>query len=737
MKSRIIFVMIFMILMVNLYSTHINEFTDITFNHTAADYGVYNGSIYFYEDRLYSQSDYKIEEYQILGDGTLERLSFYETKLNTKYSLIIDESYLYAFPVINNHINILQFDISQSPMQLINQVEVPTEDNTYITIPRILGDYLIYSEYIISSSYIYDKQSLEIVDEIDDLYGIYTVKDSTIIQVWHYADDEEITDVVLRFYDFNNITEDAPYGVQFNEISIGKKAVNMTGFETQDNFLQIYGFDFFLVYDISDINNPVKLVEYYTNDNTWYFIDILLNGEELYTVSHNGLNVYDISDTTSLEVVFSNQSFSAGGVLRRINLKDSYLYINQSMNLQSYDIENQFNTIQNIDNSRYKYIYNDAHILKKNSINNDIEFFSVLESNPIIYEIDNASDISDFSIKNDILVFSETGSAENFLKIYQLNNDTYELIIQEPINHYILSVSQISNLIFLSYKVNGIFYVDIYTLDDNALDYVGNLQGRFQMNTGYVNEDYFLILSNHQIKFYQTLHPLTCFYSIDLPNFYYENVAQLNENHILTHIYYDYLTKQIFNYDMYQGIFEETNQEIFDITRKASNYYNNFLSINSLFDCENKYYSIVDGVPLLVGELESNKAVNNTYIYPELYKMVQYAHSGIHVYDIEYTVSSSDQVVEYERETYVYPNPVNGGDVNFKTALSGNDTEISIYNIKGQLVKTSKAFQTKDNESIFTWDKRNNQNQSVASGVYFYKIKTDDKVKTGKFLIMK
>ena len=32
MKSRIIFVMIFMILMVNLYSTHINEFTDITFN---------------------------------------------------------------------------------------------------------------------------------------------------------------------------------------------------------------------------------------------------------------------------------------------------------------------------------------------------------------------------------------------------------------------------------------------------------------------------------------------------------------------------------------------------------------------------------------------------------------------------------------------------------------------------------------------------------------------------------
>ncbi|MDD4155797.1 MAG: T9SS type A sorting domain-containing protein, partial [Candidatus Cloacimonetes bacterium] len=63
--------------------------------------------------------------------------------------------------------------------------------------------------------------------------------------------------------------------------------------------------------------------------------------------------------------------------------------------------------------------------------------------------------------------------------------------------------------------------------------------------------------------------------------------------------------------------------------------------------------------------------------------------------------------------------------------------EISIYNIKGQLVKTSKAFQTKDNESIFTWDKRNNQNQSVASGVYFYKIKTDDKVKTGKFLIMK
>ena len=101
------------------------------------------------------------------------------------------------------------------------------------------------------------------------------------------------------------------------------------------------------------------------------------------------------------------------------------------------------------------------------------------------------------------------------------------------------------------------------------------------------------------------------------------------------------------------------------------------------------------------------------------------------------TSITDDMIVDLQKDSIVYPNPVNGGDVNFKTSIADKDTEISIYNIKGQLVKTSKAFQEKDNESVFTWNKKNNQNQSVASGVYFYKIKTDDKVKTGKFLIMK
>ena len=100
-------------------------------------------------------------------------------------------------------------------------------------------------------------------------------------------------------------------------------------------------------------------------------------------------------------------------------------------------------------------------------------------------------------------------------------------------------------------------------------------------------------------------------------------------------------------------------------------------------------------------------------------------------------VSEAENTIHNVYSNFVYPNPVNGGEVNFKTTLNTSQMEISIYNVKGQLVKRSKDFQSKDGDMTFSWNKKNEQNQSVASGVYFYKIKTDKAVQTGKFLIIK
>ena len=103
-------------------------------------------------------------------------------------------------------------------------------------------------------------------------------------------------------------------------------------------------------------------------------------------------------------------------------------------------------------------------------------------------------------------------------------------------------------------------------------------------------------------------------------------------------------------------------------------------------------------------------------------------------------VAEKDNVIKPINQTWVYPNPVLGNEVNIKSTSRNNSLEVTIYNIRGQLVNRSNEFFTKDGESVFTWNKRDMNNNEVTSGVYFYKIvDPNDKnsVHHGRFLILK
>ncbi len=89
----------------------------------------------------------------------------------------------------------------------------------------------------------------------------------------------------------------------------------------------------------------------------------------------------------------------------------------------------------------------------------------------------------------------------------------------------------------------------------------------------------------------------------------------------------------------------------------------------------------------------------------------------------------------------VVPNPYilstiweNGWDEHFIqfTGLS-EKADIKIFNSSGELVKT---FNKDDNSSILTWDLKNEFDQLVAPGVYFYHISSDIGTILGKFFII-
>ncbi|MCL2065575.1 MAG: T9SS type A sorting domain-containing protein, partial [Candidatus Cloacimonetes bacterium] len=95
--------------------------------------------------------------------------------------------------------------------------------------------------------------------------------------------------------------------------------------------------------------------------------------------------------------------------------------------------------------------------------------------------------------------------------------------------------------------------------------------------------------------------------------------------------------------------------------------------------------------------------------------------------------------------SFVYPNPARVGEVIFSILsqstssykVEQNETEISIYNIRGQLVRRSSDFQSNDGKILFVWDRKDMNNQDVASGLYFYRIQMNDEITSGRFLVIR
>lgn len=85
----------------------------------------------------------------------------------------------------------------------------------------------------------------------------------------------------------------------------------------------------------------------------------------------------------------------------------------------------------------------------------------------------------------------------------------------------------------------------------------------------------------------------------------------------------------------------------------------------------------------------------------------------------------------------VYPNPVkNGATPTFNVKVKNDETAIlSIYNIKGQVVKTKTGINS--GVHVLNWDKKDNNGKLCSNGIYFCKLTSPTYTGTKKFLLLK
>ncbi|MBC8525693.1 MAG: T9SS type A sorting domain-containing protein [Candidatus Cloacimonetes bacterium] len=91
-----------------------------------------------------------------------------------------------------------------------------------------------------------------------------------------------------------------------------------------------------------------------------------------------------------------------------------------------------------------------------------------------------------------------------------------------------------------------------------------------------------------------------------------------------------------------------------------------------------------------------------------------------------------------------FPNPVitNTTQINFMPEQKAQHTELNIYNLKGQLIRTIDcdgiiSSGTKNGYYTLTWDCCDGYGRDVKNGIYFYKLTSGEKSTVNKMLIMK
>jgi len=100
-------------------------------------------------------------------------------------------------------------------------------------------------------------------------------------------------------------------------------------------------------------------------------------------------------------------------------------------------------------------------------------------------------------------------------------------------------------------------------------------------------------------------------------------------------------------------------------------------------------------------------------------------------------VSNKDKIISPIIEFTAYPNPFNPTTTISFTLKKSGDVNLDIYNLKGQKVKSLVDDFKESGQHIAIWNGLDNNGMPVGSGIYFYRIKTDNFFATKKFTLMK
>ncbi|MDP8221683.1 MAG: C10 family peptidase [Candidatus Stygibacter frigidus] len=161
-------------------------------------------------------------------------------------------------------------------------------------------------------------------------------------------------------------------------------------------------------------------------------------------------------------------------------------------------------------------------------------------------------------------------------------------------------------------------------------------------------------------------------------------------------------------------------------------YYNIYRSIN------NTAYTLLDTTIQCsyIDILSYPQTLTFGYYITAVYAQENESHSSNTVF-IEYEVPNTEDNIMVQVMMGNYPNPFNPTTTIYFTLENDGYIELSVYNLKGQLVNNLVDGEFAQGRHDIIWNGEDENENIVPSGIYLYKLKTDRKLFTRRMLLLK
>jgi len=649
---------------------------------------------------------------------------------------------------VNDFINIKIFDINdpQNPFQC-DELELTLtaysnhiysiDDYLYVTVPD-LGQYCRINPENNSIDGYYSYSGFIKNSFNDNLLGVYSLDHYVI-----YQSGADGLEIIAHNYDLY----EAHQQQEIRDI-----------YALADNIVCTIGVSNIVIWDISDISNWIQL-DYWETDNgeninqcsTIAIIDNWIYVNSIEYVYALGLDEnYEISETAFMELPFTIYSKTLGYLDNRLLIPD-----HDGLSMVSV----------NGDDMEWAGIYGDTPIFYNHSMVGD-DYFVMSRSYYYYSGIKrwNISDPWNTQFEESMLPECDyllMRSNKDFFGLHDYWNSTWDIYQYRDEEMYLLTTLPVTgndevyillktdeseeNSLYITNSVN--YNIKKYDLVGNELiqvmdnDFNGQQCGFIENGLGYfITNDYSVDLIIYEG------------FDVEQPVIIqeYENIL-MGDGNSLCKVNDQYLAVMdvCASIDIYGYDGCELTGQSFSLSTYNGTVFQSYEDYIICCDMNYLYFYRIDGESS--GMLEPDQQVEMMHLVTRM--ILKETDDGDFLFCfgpgavsvVEMSISNDvldTKILDDPLSIKAFPNPVYSsynGKVNFQlseqTRLNQNNGEISVYNIKGQLVHRQKVDFTRDGS--LQWDCRLESGNEAPSGVYLYRVGAGEESSVGKFIIAK